>query len=177
MKEYEMKCYAWDHPRILVTEKFVESNKLYLWRTQEETLSKMVQCSWFDMSSEVLVDYLEREYAKDFYSQEYIEKVERWEEKEHHAITDVYEATQDFLDYMVFWRTKALDERWLSASRTINKTSARMRLLGRDDVSDILNDSSKYNPYGMPALIWACEVLWIAVPDECKEFAGHPIRH
>ena len=39
-----------------------------------------------------------------------------------------------------------------------------------------LKDEGSYNAYGAPALINACEMLGIDVPDELEEFAGEPRR-
>ena len=104
------------------------------------------------------------EDVKDHLTEEFLEKIEKGEAK-YVQITDVMEAVQDFLDYMVFAWMKANDERGISAGRSIIKLSAWMKILSRPDVADILNDDSLYAPYGKPALRKACDILGIEAPD------------
>lgn len=87
-------------------------------------------------------------------------------EETHEPITDVYEASQDFLDYMVFSWMKAMDERSLSACRSIAKLAAWMRVLNRPDVAEALTDSDSYGEYGRPASRRACEMLGIDAPAD-----------
>lgn len=174
MKNYEMKCLKGNEPRILVTEKFVTKNKLELKRTQEEIFNKIKNDdSFFGFTSNVLINYLNYENAKEILSKEYIQKIESGE-IEYEQITDVYETVQDFLDYMVFAWMKAEDEKGMSASRSIYKLAAWMWLLGREDLESILLDSSKYNPYGSPALIQVSKKLGIKTPTSLIEFSKHP---
>lgn len=176
MKTYENKTLDGDHPRILVSEEFIEKNRLSLNRSQDEIVNYMKNADdWMGNIAGVLLQYLDWEHAKTCYKDEYVSKVESGEEK-HNRITDVGEAVQDFLDYMVFGWMKAIDRRGLSASRTVEKLSAWAWLLGRDDIATLLNDDGLYNPYGMPALIKACEELGITVPDDCHEFAKHKCK-
>lgn len=168
---YEQKTYPGNHPRINVTADFVEKSRFRLNRKPEEIIAKIGECSgMFSFSTEVLIHYLSFEDGKKLFSTDYVKSVESGETK-HVQITDVMEATQDFLDYMVFGWSKALDERGISASRTVGKIGAWLWLLGRDDLEAIVTDDDNYNPYGMPALIEVCEDLGIVVPSECHKFA------
>jgi hypothetical protein len=127
--------------------------------------------SFFGFDKEVLVSYAEFATIKDLFKDEFIQKVESGEEK--WGIKSIAQAVKDFADYMKFAWGKALDERGISASRSIEKLSAWMWLLSRDDLDNTLNDDDLYNPYGAPALIKCCEILGIEVSDNLREFAKH----
>jgi len=172
MKLTELKCYEGREPRISYSKKFVKDNKLTFERSEKEIKGRIEDMGGaFDFDGEVLSKYLPWESVKETYKDEYVAKVESGEKK-YTKIDSIQEAVQDFLDYMVFAWTKAEDERGLSASRSVSKLSAWMWLLGREDLSDILNEEDLYNPYGAPALIKCCEELSIEVPEYFKEFAG-----
>ena len=162
MKEYEMKCCPGDEPRILVTEDFVERNKLSINKDAARAIIEIETV--FGFGRKIATRFLSFEEAKDQFSDEYVKAVESGKEK-FHQVVDVNEATQDFLDYMVFAWMKANDERGLSAGRSIEKLSAWMEILGRKDISDVLNDEDLYPNYGKPALRKACEMLGIQCPD------------
>ena len=74
------------------------------------------------------------------------------------------------LDYLVFGLGKALDERGLSCSRTIQKLEAWLTLLGREDLAETVSDDSLYSPYGMPALLKVCANFEIDPGQDCKDF-------
>lgn len=158
-----MKCYEGDEPRINVTDEFVAKNnfKIDLDAARKIVSDESPITDFFGFSIGVAVDYLPFEEAKKHLIEE------KWPELENtwKPITDVYEAAQDFLDYMVFAWMKAMDERGLSASRSVVKLAAWMHILSRPDVADILMDDGLYDPYGRPALRKACEVLGITFPD------------
>lgn len=171
MKDYELKCLAGTHPRILVTEEFVTKNNLTLARTPEEIMQRMKDNrGLFDFSSEILVEYLPWEMAKASYKEEYQKEVDSGT-KTYVQITDLYEGVQDMLDYMVFGWMKALDQRGISASRTINKVAAWLWLFGRDDLRRLVEDDDIYNPYGAPALIELNKALGIESPEDLIAFA------
>jgi len=167
-KIYEMKCLEGYHPRILVNESFVRKNKLTLNRSQKEIYSKIKEEGniFGRFAMEVLVDYLKWEKAKEFFKDEFIEEVELGKKPKPRVITDVYEAAQDMLDYLIFGYSKALDERGLSAVRTIKKLKFWLWLLGREDLEKLIDDDSLYCPYGIPALIALTEKLGLPVPDD-----------
>lgn len=170
MKEYALKTYEGYHPRILVTDDFVKKNGFCLSRSQDEIMEKMrdAQAKMLDFSSEVYINYLTKNNAVKFLSEEYIEKCLSGEET---CITDINETTQDLLDYMVFGWMKALDQRGISAGRTIHKIGAWLWLLGRIDLYDLIHNDDLYNPYGTPALIAVCEKLGIEVPADVIAFS------
>ena len=173
-KEYKMKCYPGDHPRILVTKEFIERNKLQLCSPEKikELYVEEAKEDMFGFRGEVYLDHVPFELAKEFLTDEFIKKHEAGE-NDWIQITDVFEVVQDFLDYMVFAWMKALDEKWISAGRSVEKLGAWLKILGRDDLSKIVNKDSLYNPYGAPALIKVCDELGIYVPRDLVEFAKH----
>jgi len=169
MKEYPLKVYEGKHPRILVTEEFVDKNNLKLCRTPEEMLAYGNKHDQFmSFTKEILINYMpvnfSVEWIKEDCKQKHLDNPIK-------IIDDTYETAQDFLDYMVFGWMKALDERGISASRTIDKCGTYMWLLNRADIDDVLRDHELYNPYGSPALIKACEMLGIAAPEELIIFS------
>lgn len=173
-KKFEIKCYPGNHPRIDVTEEFIAKQRFSISKTPEEMLQKIEESreKMFDFSSEVLIPYLPWEKAKTFYKEEYVKEVDSGA-KTYEQITDVNEATQDMLDYLIFGYMKALDERGISASRTVNKLAVWFWLLGREDLAEVVSDDSLYNPYGMPALIKVTELMELPVPDDIREFANN----
>lgn len=175
MQTKEPKVIDMLSERIMLTEEFITRNNLKL-RSQEEILAKIKKCSeeesFMDFRPEVLIGHLNFENAKQFLKDEYVAKIDSGEKK-HEYVSDLQETAQDFLDYMNFAWMKALDERGLSASRSINKLSAWLWLMGREDLEQTINDDTLYNPYGSPALIEVCNKLEIAIPNEVIEFSKH----
>ena len=163
MKTYKQKFYHGDEDRILVTSEFVKQNKLQI---NLEVAKNIVEnpASFFCFELEVAINFLSFGDAKKYFTDEYLATVSSGK-AEHHQITDVLEATQDFLDYMVFAWSKAMDERGLSASRSITKLATWMRILDRPDVAEVLENDELYNPYGRRALRKACEMLGIICPS------------
>ena len=160
--KYQMKCMEGDEPRIIVTPEFVSRNKLAIDYDAARNLMHR-ETDFLNFGREVAVDYLTFNECREFLKDEYIQKVKAGE-LEYKRISDVNEAAQDFLDYMVFAWTKAVDERGLSAERSIIKLSAWMEILSRKDVANILNNKRLYNPYGRRALKAACKELGIQYP-------------
>jgi hypothetical protein len=170
-KEYKLKCYEGYHPRINVSEDFILKNKLSLKKSQDEIVDRIDdESNMFGNATEVLCGYLEWDRAKKFYKGEYVEKVEKGLEEKPKQIDDIYEATQDMMDYLIFGYMKSMDERGLSAGRTIEKLGHWMWLLGRDDLRRLVDDDELYPPYGMPALIALTKELGLDVPQDCIDF-------
>lgn len=160
---YEMKCYEGEEPRIEVTDEFVERNKLSINIGTAKRI--MDEESVFGFEQEVAYNYLSFEEVKPYLTEESIKNHESGKDA-WRQITDVKEAAQDFLDYMVFAWMKTIGERGLSAGRSIAKLATWMRILGRDDVAEVLLDERLYAMYGRPALRMACEMLGIKCPDD-----------
>lgn len=161
-----------EETKIEATNEFIEKNNFKL-RTQEEIVAKLdddTQEKFMDFTPDVLVPALKWDYAKKYLVPEYILKVEKGEEKFEYN-SDIKSIVQDFLDYMVFAWGKAEGQRGLSASRSINKLSAWLWLLNREDLVNIIEDDNLYNPYGAPALIEVCNKLGIEVPESLVEFS------
>lgn len=170
---YENKALNGIHPRIDITKEFIERNNLTLNRTQEEIVNKMADSEdMFGFADGILVKYLDYENAKRWYTDEYNAKVAAKKEEEPKPITDVYETSQDLLDYLVFGWMKALDQRGLSAARTLVKLKVWLWLLGREDLVKVLDDNSLHNPYGAPALVEITSKLGIEAPKDLVEFGA-----
>lgn len=170
----EPKCYLSEYPRMEATAEFIERNNLTLERTVSEIQDRMrdAQASFLDFSSEVYPKFLSVEDSREFFKEEYFDKVASGE-LEIPPIPSLEEAAQDFLDYMNFAWGKAEDERGISATRSVQKLGAYLWLFGRDDLRRLIDDDELYNPYGAPALIAVCEEMDIDVPDSLREFAKH----
>lgn len=160
------------HPRYVSSPRFLAEHRLGLNRSQEEIVAKAKADNALGLTQEVLIDYLEWKHARGFADIKYVARVELGEIDEPVPLISPLIAVQDMLDYLVFGYEKALDERGLSASRTVWKLATWAWLLGREDLEAILLDDARYRPYGMPALIAFAEALNLAVPDECYRFAG-----
>jgi len=158
--------------KIQATDEFIAKNNFKL-RTQDEIVAKLddnTRERFMDFTPDVLVPALEWEFAKKYLKEDYVEKVEKEEEK-FNDTSDIKTIVQEFLDYMVFAWGKAENQRGLSASRSINKLSAWLWLLNREDLVNTIEDDSLYNPYGAPALIEVCNQLGIDVPESLVEFS------
>ena len=175
MKDYANKALSNEFARILVSEDFVTRNKLVLATPEviKERFDKKSQ-EIMNFEPEILINYLPFDIARTLLKDEYVAKVDSGEEK-YEVIDDIFEATQDFLDYMVFAWGKAMDQRGISAGRSINKLGAYLTILSRPDLADMINDDNLYNPYGAPALIAVCEAMGIDIPQELRAFADDKI--
>ncbi len=172
----EAKTFVDEKERIELPANFIAANKLSLKRSEKEIKERIEKGSDpFCFGEAVLIDYLTYENAIPYLTEEYKEKVNKKGEK-WRQITNVKEAAQDFLDYMVFAWGKAENQRGLSASRSIIKLGAWLWLLGREDLSELINNEDLYNPYGAPALIAVCDNMGIKVSDSLREFAKGKIE-
>lgn len=159
--------------RILVTDEFIERNKLSLIPSKQvkaryESVGKE---DFFGWAGEVLLDYISFEDAKEYFKSDYVEEVKSGATK-HTTVTDINEAAQDFLDYMNFAWGKAQDERGISAGRSIMKLREWLFVMNRPDLAEEIDREDLYPPYGAPALISICEKMGIQVPDSLRRFAG-----
>lgn len=167
----ENKSLSNQFSRIPATQEFIERNKFTLQRTTEEMNNFLeVHSSFFGFEKEILLKFLPWEEAKKYFVPEYIDMVDKGVEK-HEVPTDLTETVQDFLDYMVFAWGKALDERGISASRSISKLGVWLWLIGRNDLFETIRKDELYYPYGAPALIAVCKEMGINVPEEVIEFS------
>lgn len=166
------KTYGTQWPRIEATAEFITKHSLVIRPAGQVSirLEKIGKEDAFGFASEVLIQFVTLDGAVPVLNEEakakYKAAPELWK------VTDTEEAVQDFLDYMMFAWGKAMDERGLSAARSISKLSAWLWVLGREDLSDLLERGDLYNPYGAPALIAVCEKLDITVPKELRTFAA-----
>jgi len=162
--EYMRKCPDGDEPRIPVNDEFIANNKLSINLEAAKACMEDTH-DVFGFGFEVAANFVSFDDASPHLDADYVAEVlagkKTWTQ-----VTDVKEAVQDFLDYMVFAWMKAFDQRGLSAGRSISKLSAWMKCLDRPDVAEVLNDDSLYPQYGRPALRKACEMLGIKHPDD-----------
>ena len=163
MKNKYLQKIIGEDPRINVTKKFVERNGFSIHPEIALEIAHDMDDIW-GFAAEVAVNFLTYEQAEPLLEATYKELIKEGK-KEWHQITDVMEATQDFLDYMVFAWMKARDERGISAGRSIIKLAVWMKILGRPDVAKVLEDDTLYTPYGIPALVEACDMLGIKYPQ------------
>jgi len=170
----KMKCLTGNEKRIIATVKFIKENKLEL-KSEEEILERFKReeesDSFMNFGLETLMDFLSFENAKPFLLDEYVKKCEEGKEEWSQVIT-IKETAQDFLDYMVFAWKKAQDERGISAGRSVQKLATWLWIMNREDLSELIEKESLYNPYGAPALIEVCDKMNIAVPNSLISFAG-----
>lgn len=157
---------------------FIDTNKPKL-RTEVELLWRLeaVKSNDFMWSkTEIISSFLSFDKAKHLFKQEYIDKVESWESEYTYKKT-IDECVKYFLWYLQFAWWKSLDERWLSAGRSIEKLWELLYIMSFDELSELINNDSLYNPYWMPALIEVSQKLWIEVPEECLAFAWKKVHY
>lgn len=162
----ENKTLPGYHPRIEVTQDFIERNNLTL-PSQEHLLNlykEMEDDTFFGFDLEVVRLHLDKDHIlKAVKLKEGVDEQEFLDEWTY--VDTVEEATQDFLDYMVFAWSKIMDEKGLSAGRSVIKLGAWLRVLGRDDLYEIISDDDLYLPYGAPAIEKVCHEMGIEFPN------------
>ena len=162
-----MKCCAGDAPRIEVTAEFIERNKLKLDIEVARDVFEHAD-DFFGAEAEVSYSFLPYDEVRDSFNDEYRKKVESGE-TEYHQITDIEEAAQDFLDYMVFAWMKARDERGLSAIRSIIKLGAWLKIMSQPGLAAVLKLAAEsHDDYGKYALRTVCDMMGIECPDDIR---------
>lgn len=125
-------------------------------RTQEEILKRIEEVKnqdFFGTERNDLVDYLTYENAKQFLK-EGVTKDEWNKDKK----LNNENILKEMLDYMDFAWGKAIDERGLSASRSLSHYSAWIWLLDDGNFEEFNNQKeNNYAMYGKPVLKWICE--------------------
>lgn len=157
--------------RIVVTEEFISSNKLSLIPSDEVKFKyeSIKAQDFLGFSAEAYLPFMNWEDAKEYYKEEFRQKVDSGEIKYTNVIIE--EAAQDFLDYMNFAWDKAQNMRGISASRSIEKLSAMLYCMNRADLAEEIQREELYNPYGAPALINICKKMRITFPESLAVFA------
>lgn len=79
---------------------------------------------------------------------------------------------KQLLDYLNFAFEKAINERGISAGRSIQKLGEWLWILRDDEAAAYINDDAYYEPYGAPALKWLAERYEVEVPDELARMAS-----
>lgn len=174
--KYRNKTLDTKFGRLEATEEFICKNRFELCRTQEEIVNKALQDlenGFMQFELEILIDYIhDWDNQKKFYKEQLVKEVEDGSRKPpEYKIISLEESCQDFLDYMLFAWEKALDERGISAGRSISKLGIWLWLMGREDLYELIRRADLYIPYGSPALIAVCNELGIEIPDELLSFS------
>lgn len=172
----EPKTPSLQFERMIATDDFIANNNFKL-RTQAEVVERYKATRENDIlgfQADVLLDYMTLDSAEPFIKPEAVAAF-RSGEKKWGMVTDIKECAQDFLDYMNFAWTKALDERGISASRSVEKLGEWLWLMNREDLSQLIHQDDLYNPYGAPALIEVCKKLNIGYPNELEIFSQQKV--
>ncbi|KKN98482.1 hypothetical protein LCGC14_0145930 [marine sediment metagenome] len=136
-------------------------------KTQQEIvdrINKIKEDSFLGFELDVLLPYLDWDNAKAFLKEDASEQ--NW--KDYPLPLDGVEA--EAKTYMEdYGKRKAKNHRSLSASRTIEKMTEWMWLLGKDDlVYKIKNKEISYQNYGAPILKAICEKMGWDFPTKGK---------
>lgn len=131
-------------------------------RSQDEIVKRIRETKdtdFFGFGQEVLLQALDFEHAKEFIKPEVTKEI--WNE-----VFSTY--TDENLkkmasEYLEFAWDKAEDHRGLSASRSVQKMTEFVWLLGMDDVVKKIGDAS-FTTYGAPILKIVAEALGTIIP-------------
>lgn len=111
-------------------------------------------------TADVLLPYLPVEKVKPFLKED--ADLSEWKTvplTEESVITEMR-------GYMEFAWGKAQDHRGISASRSVEKMSAWLWLLGDEETLSFAKDGDNYRNYGAPILKKICEVYQFPIPDD-----------
>lgn len=130
-------------------------------RTKEEAIAWCDgRNSPFGFEQEVIVEFLTFEEARRWLKPEATS--DGWPEP---AALTSESVTEKMRGYMDFAWSKVAGHRGLSASRSIQKMSAWLYLLGDDDLLNLCNDPRQYPQYGAPILKAICEKYGFPMPN------------
>ncbi len=116
--------------------------------------------SLLGFASEVLLSYLDFEHAREFLKAGTTE--EAWNKEQH--TFDEPTLKKDLAEYMDFAWDKVDNHRGISASRSVDKCSTWVWLLG-DEALLARVEAAEYAQYGAPKLAVICEAYGLPVPD------------
>ena len=131
-------------------------------RTQDEIVAHIRDDkSLFNFAGEALVCFLDFEHAKPFLVGDATEAA--WDEQ---RTPFTEEAVRSALaDYMDFAWGKVEDHRGISASRSVDKCSSYVWLLG-DDATLAAVEAAGYAQYGAPKLAVICAAYGLPIPSD-----------
>jgi hypothetical protein len=133
-------------------------------RTQQEILQKMETVAGRDMfgfQRDLLLGFLKYKYARPFL-REGVTK-EEWDAARTKRTVDA--ALDEMRSYMEFAWGKAINERSLSAGRSVQKLEMWCWMIGRDDLAAFAADEDNYPMYGIPILRHLSRELGFPVPE------------
>lgn len=116
----------------------------------------------FGFRRDVLAPFVEYQDIRRWLKPEVTQK--EWDDDR--SIPTVEEAITQMRSYMAFAWEKALDERSLSASRSVEKMEAWCWLIGRDDLAEFAANPDNYPMYGIPILHHISMELGFQIPEE-----------
>lgn len=132
------------------------------------TLDEIVQrCkssdSFLSFGLEVLLPYLPFSYAKELLREDADEQ--KWANEIYRELTEE-SVREQMKDYMEFAWEKVGFHKGISASRSVEKMTEWMWLLGDDEGVAFANNDDNYQPYGAPILGYICKRYDFPIPED-----------
>jgi len=133
-------------------------------RTQDEIVTRLKGIAgddFFGFASETLIVYLDYDQARPFLKD--TATPESWATSQKPQLR--LEAIKaEMADYMTFALDKAENHRGLSASRSIDRMSSWLWLLGDDELLEFASSEGNFANYGVPFLRKICEKYELPMP-------------
>lgn len=132
-------------------------------RTDQEIYEYYKQNRKNDMmgfSAEVLLPYLSLDLAKEFLKPD--ADLSKWVQLE----LSEKAILEEMNGYMEFAWGKVINHRGISASRSVEKMSMWLYILGNDEMVEFCQDDKNYMNYGAPVLKKICEKYDFPIPDD-----------
>lgn len=132
-------------------------------RTEQEIYEYYKQNRENDMmgfSAEVLLPYLSPDLVKEFLKPD--ADLSKWVQLE----LSEKAILEEMKNYMEFAWTKVINHRGISASRSVEKMSMWLFILGDDVMVEFCQDDKNYMNYGAPVLKKICEKYTFPIPDD-----------
>lgn len=129
-------------------------------RTQDEIVAFMeANNDFLNFTTDALIGYLDFAHAKSFLS---LKEGEGTTEEDWKPLTEE-SVRQELRAYMAFAWGKVEDHRSISASRSIDKLTAWVWLLGNDKTVEKVKEAG-YAQYGAPKLAVICKAYDLPIP-------------
>lgn len=132
-----------------------------LLKSQQQIIDKIKgEKDFFGFTTEVLVFFLDAENAKEFFDEQ--KDFSDWKPD----LPDKATVIEKMREYMDFAWEKAIDERGLSAGRSVRKFQTWLWLLDDAETLEFAEDDDNYSPYGKPILKCISEKYGFDIPVE-----------
>lgn len=129
-------------------------NELNLYLRNPEEIKKQIEFwkdnDFFGYKRYDLIEHLDKDFAEEYIKSE---EFANWAPSEY----TIESIVRKMADYMEFAWDKAINERGLSASRSIEHYIAWLWLIGDTDAVEFAQDESNYPMYGKPILRYIAE--------------------